>query len=335
MTDLSQLVDLACNIVASEHVVDGPTALDIAGDCCTVIYPRTGTTFGWLEPASYKMMIVFQRELTVQLFADCIPEQSLECTTDSPMRHVTAKAKSKMPKAKNVIGLCVVLYGLPSLFEAVGEFIATCNLFLQHPRHCNRNVPYRNPHCLSPETPETIYTSDISEKLYNTPEAAIQDYQNPIDLFTDSAEQEDLAVTHSPPELRTKLYKHQKQALTFMLLREKGWALKNEQRKDIWKIEVDTVGRSVFQNTISGQKQVKPPKDFRGGLLIDAPGLGKSLSIISLILAAKADSGRQGPADAALPATLLVVPKTCKWAACWYWSDSDCCSDPDMERRAA
>ncbi|MCJ1252016.1 hypothetical protein MMC30_009254 [Trapelia coarctata] len=150
----------------------------------------------------------------------------------------------------------------------------------------------------------------MSRKLHNESEDAIQDYQNPIDLFADSAEQEDLAVTHSPRALRTELYKHQKQALTFMLLREKGWALKSEQRKDIWKAETDATGRRVFKNTISGQKQVKPPEDFRGGLLIDAPGLGKSLSIISLILSTKANSGWKGPADAPLAATLLIAPKT-------------------------
>lgn len=311
------MVDLPCNIVGRAHVLDGPIALDIARDYRTIVHARTDTTFGWLEQASHKMMIVFQRELTVQLFADCIPEQPLGCTTDSTMGTVTAKGKTRVPKAGSVLGLYVVLYGLPSLFEAVGHFTATCNLFLQHPRHCNPNVPYRNPHCLSPETTDTVYTHDINGKLHDDSEAPIQDYQNPIDLFADSADQEDLAVTHSPRALRTELYKHQKQALTFMLLREKGWALKSAQRKDIWKSETNATGRRVFINTISGQKQVQPPKDFRGGLLIDAPGLGKSLSIISLILATKPNPGWKGAAEAPLAATLLIVPKTCKWTPYW------------------
>lgn len=296
----------------SDHVQDGPIALDVAGDFCTLLHARTGTIFGWLEPAAYKMMIVFQKELTVQLFADCISETQIEYTADSIVRNGKAKAKRKMSKAEKAIGLYAILYGPSSLFEAVGQFTANCNLFLQHPKHCNLNVPYQNPHCLSPETAETVYTKDISGKVYDESDAAIQDYQNPIDLFADSAEQEDLAVSRSPHALRTELYKHQKQALTFMLLREKGWALKSGLRKDIWRTEIDATGRSVFINTISGQKQVKPPEDFRGGLLIDAPGLGKSLSIISLILSTKVNQGPRGFTDAPLAATLLIVPKTCK-----------------------
>lgn len=314
-TDLSQLVDFACRLARNDHVLDGPIALDVAGDCCTVVHADSDNIFGRLEPASHKMMMVFQRELTIQLFADSIPELQLGYATDSTLRNVISKAKCRVPKTRIVIGLYAVLYGPPSLFEAVGQFTSTCNLFLQHPRHCNRNVPYRNPHCLSPETTETVYTHNICGKLHNESEAAIQEYQNPIDLFADSAEQEDLAVTHSPHALRTELYKHQKQALTFMLLREKGWALKSGLRKDIWKAEKDAAGRRVFINTISGQKQVKPPEGFRGGLLIDAPGLGKSLSIISLILSTKANRDPRRPADAPIAPTLLIVPKTCKCTA--------------------
>ena len=40
---------------------------------------------------------------------------------------------------------------------------------------------------------------------------------------------------------------------------------------------------SRFTNTVVEQQQLEPPLDFRGGILADMMGLGKSLSMIALI----------------------------------------------------
>ena len=124
-------------------------------------------------------------------------------------------------------------------------------------------------------------------------------------------EQEGLAEADSPLDLHTKLYKHQKQALTFMLQREEGWAL-GGHHKDIWKEERDIAGRPRYINTITSRSQYRPPPSFRGGLLIDAPGLGKSLSIIALIAADRRSASFARHGKGANLTTLLVVPKTCE-----------------------
>ena len=97
-----------------------------------------------------------------------------------------------------------------------------------------------------------------------------------------------------------------------MLEREKGWAISRGLRKDVWKREADAIGRVAYVNTISGQKQLNPPPEFRGGLLIDAPGLGKTLSIISLILSTRGCQLSLGDGEPSAPTTLLVVPKSCE-----------------------
>ena len=134
---------------------------------------------------------------------------------------------------------------------------------------------------------------------------------NPIDLFTDSAQQAALAESISPDSLKTPLYKHQRQALTFMIEREKGWALRKENG-EIWTIEKDQMGQTVHINHVSGQRQRRPPKEFRGGLLTDAPGLGKTLSIIALVAYEKSQQINSVESTALVTATLLVVPKTRK-----------------------
>lgn len=83
------------------------------------------------------------------------------------------------------------------------------------------------------------------------------------------------------------------------------------RHSDIWNEEVDIQGQKVYINNITGQKQMRPPEQFRGGLLIDAPGLGKTLSIIALIAADLEEQKKYEHTNDRCP-TLLVVPKTCR-----------------------
>ncbi|KAL9583667.1 MAG: hypothetical protein Q9212_002571 [Teloschistes hypoglaucus] len=95
----------------------------------------------------------------------------------------------------------------------------------------------------------------------------------------------------------------------FMIHRESGWAL-DGRYQDIWKAETDEQGQKLYSNYITGQTQMRPPEQFRGGLLIDAPGLGKSLSILSLIAADLEGWNDPDRRPDARRQTLLVVPKS-------------------------
>lgn len=67
-----------------------------------------------------------------------------------------------------------------------------------------------------------------------------------------------------------------------------------------------------YVNVVTGQEQRRPPPDFRGGLLVDAPGLGKTLSMISLLALSNHGSEEVINAGMHRSPTLLVVPKTCE-----------------------
>lgn len=60
---------------------------------------------------------------------------------------------------------------------------------------------------------------------------------------------------------------------------------------------------------VTDQRQRLPPPEFRGGLLIDAPGLGKTLSVIAL-LAYQKERIASVPGEDKGKTTLLIVPKT-------------------------
>eukprot|EP00026_Physarum_polycephalum_P000850 Phypoly_transcript_00851.p1 GENE.Phypoly_transcript_00851~~Phypoly_transcript_00851.p1 ORF type:complete len:1234 (+),score=266.85 Phypoly_transcript_00851:200-3901(+) len=88
---------------------------------------------------------------------------------------------------------------------------------------------------------------------------------------------DDLPLTDPPAGLVSPLYPHQKQALTWMLDREK-----TRPSTLFWKKR-----GSNYVNSVTNSVVPTPPSDCRGGILGDEMGLGKTLEIISLILASK------------------------------------------------
>lgn len=269
---------------------------------------ETNSVLGEMDSNGRKIIQVLGKAVTIQLFADFNTSRADESKKNMGRSH----DKSRISTSPLSLELFATMYGPTTLFEAVGAFAARCHLYLQHPRHCNWNVPYRNPHCLSPEEGSRImYTFDLdaTTELFSSPSQGIP--SNPIDIFADAAEQDTLSHAYAPLYLSTELYKHQKQALTFMMQRERGWAMDGHHR-DIWTEGHDSFGRSVYQNLISGMRQTSRPDQFRGGLLVDAPGLGKSLSILALILSDAESEGQSSSEFASSSTTLLVVPKTCE-----------------------
>ena len=68
-----------------------------------------------------------------------------------------------------------------------------------------------------------------------------------------------------------------------------------------------------YLNNVSGNRQLHAPRAFRGGLIADHMGLGKSLSMIALIAS---DANEMGPRHPSLTehakTTLIIVPSTRK-----------------------
>ena len=96
--------------------------------------------------------------------------------------------------------------------------------------------------------------------------------------------QDDIPETEPPARLVTSLYRHQKMALTFLLLRESDVEQKVSQEHitSLWKR--DDLGR--YSNAITNKVcEDEDPEETRGGILADDMGLGKSITMITLILA--------------------------------------------------
>lgn len=113
---------------------------------------------GIIDQKGCKILDVLGREISVQLFADTVTP----VTRESVANNRRADRRSTRPDLQAPLKLCAVLYGPAALGESVGMFTAECKLYLQHPRHCDRNVPYRNPQCLSKKDDHFINTYDLN-----------------------------------------------------------------------------------------------------------------------------------------------------------------------------
>ncbi|KAI3317051.1 hypothetical protein HD806DRAFT_516155 [Xylariaceae sp. AK1471] len=175
--------------------------------------------------------------------------------------------------------LAVNIYGPSSNADCVGTFLQKCNLYIQRPEACSRNVIYLNPHCIPTldDTPlmTSVFDLSVDHQVQNkSPEAG--------DFWTELGNDEPFAEEAQPALMKTMLHSHQLQALTFLLGREQGWDF-SASRKDVWKSYSDRFGRFRYQNTLSGLSQSNRPPEFRGGILADDMGLGKTVSILALI----------------------------------------------------
>ncbi|KAH8590621.1 SNF2 family N-terminal domain-containing protein [Bisporella sp. PMI_857] len=200
--------------------------------------------------------------------------------------------------------LNIIIYGTEDLEEKVGEYLSKHKMYLQDPLGCERCIPYRNPHIIPPESGETVMTDSFDSALGDL---EIERLEVGPDLLAQLVGDEiPLPEMEAPDIVQTALFRHQKQALSFMVRREEGWALEGGTR-DVWSRQKDVLGRP------SGYSSNEAPPDFRGGLLADDMGLGKTLSMICLITANQACSDlpiARGSFHISSPlkTTLLIVP---------------------------
>ncbi|KAF4457142.1 DNA repair protein rad5 [Fusarium austroafricanum] len=175
--------------------------------------------------------------------------------------------------------LQAILYGDEDLGDGLKEILRGQNLFLQDPWGANRDAVYINPqrYCNSPG----IRTSDFHITTNDT--KATEEQINPTDFLAEFTSGDVLSETQPSQHVKTTLKAHQKQALSFMLSRERGWNLETRDA-DIWSlIQNNRQTAHEFINNVNGSSQYVSPPDFRGGIIADNMGSGKTLSMIALI----------------------------------------------------
>ena len=110
----------------------------------------------------------------------------------------TATGRTRKGLDSTSYNLCVNIYGPRDLFDLFGAFATQCKMFLQDPKHCDRDVEYLHPHRMPFD--EVVYTKSL-EPL--DPESTLSkiEFRQPQDLFRDFELDDDLAETSPPSDI--------------------------------------------------------------------------------------------------------------------------------------
>ena len=96
--------------------------------------------------------------------------------------------------------LSIIVYGLGTDSDKVGDYLQACEFYLQDPEHCDCDVLYANPHCLSSLEEGILMTSSMQ-----IPASAEENIHDPRDIFDGLSGVTDLEESKTPTIIKTPL----------------------------------------------------------------------------------------------------------------------------------
>ncbi|KAJ6096505.1 hypothetical protein N7486_007251 [Penicillium sp. IBT 16267x] len=221
----------------------------------------------------------------------------------------------------------LTLYGERQRAEMVGEHLRHQNVWLGVPPIVEKGTPVWNPHDELRQRRAAAAAAAINNGTRDRP--ALRYEVRTAEEITDSVTKmfnqlvsANVPTMEPPDSVLTPLLHHQKQALWFMMEKEKRRKFGPEEadNNSLWRCHTDSSGQKEYKEIITGTVSAREPRQVLGGLLADMMGLGKTLSILSLVLsslsaarkwenAPPADGlARQYPGIRNTRTTLLVAP---------------------------
>ncbi|KAF3482819.1 transcription termination factor 2 [Arthroderma uncinatum] len=218
--------------------------------------------------------------------------------------------------------ISINLYGPRRIADNIGRVLSQKNIWLGIPNAVEAGISTYNPHAERRRL--LIAAAQQQQQPQQNPRFAVQSEVRTAEevssavtkMFDQLQGAQNLPEIETPELLKTQLLPHQKQALGFMLEKEKPRKLgPNEaDNNSLWRVEQNANGQRVYREIISGVTMVTEPPQILGGLLADMMGLGKTLSILSLVCstfpeaAAWANEKPVNPSTINAKTTLLVSP---------------------------
>ncbi|KAF5570891.1 helicase-like transcription factor [Fusarium phyllophilum] len=180
------------------------------------------------------------------------------------------------------------IYGLRSKALYIGKILSNGKLWLQRSSHGRHGIAYENPHFLNISVQDTGINEDQNTGLV-VPSDAVPKKMSKEDQLRKMVDEvyktvennRELEMVEGGDKVTQQLLRHQKEALGFMLERESGHI--NEKYR-LWEEIEHGDGRVQYRHRITKRRRDIRPEENGGGILADDMGMGKSLSILALIM---------------------------------------------------
>ena len=184
----------------------------------------------------------------------------------------------------------LIVYGPRKYAMQVGNRLTQHNLRLLNPGRLDPGVKVLNPHAGKP-APSPVRPGVVGADAANRPypqapmvSKTVEEIRSEVmGVFDSLPNSEDLPELAAGDRIQTELLKHQRQALSFMTTRETEIYDGKTDINPTWKRKTLRNGTEFWSNIITNQNMRQPPRPIKGGILADMMGLGKTLSILSLI----------------------------------------------------
>ncbi|KAK4870884.1 hypothetical protein LT330_000121 [Penicillium expansum] len=219
------------------------------------------------------------------------------------------------------------IYGQRKHAEAVGNFLSHRNIWLGTPNSVDKGITVFNPHAERRRQLAASTAANNSGRSRPGPTVryearTAEEANDAVMKMFDQLANANIPTMEPSPHITTKMLHHQKQALWFMTEKEKPrkFGRKEEDNNSLWRMERAPNGKTQYREIITGMISEQKPEEALGGLLADMMGLGKTLSILSLITSSLALAEdwtemapdpvlvRRAPGIRNTRTTLLVVP---------------------------
>lgn len=222
----------------------------------------------------------------------------------NPKFRTQARLNLRKKKPGEIPGNCcseylemtVNLYGPKSKAVIMGKFLAQKQLYLRAPWFVDAGIETCNPHAPSTGVlpkPALPITSVAKGPGAGYVSRTVEEIRSDVLGMFDSLQKSESLHEMMPSSLiTTNLLAHQKQGLRFMTNKEKErvFSDKEEENSSLWRVKTRRNGQRIYYNVITGQEELTKPPEVLGGILADMMGLGKTLSILSLIVGSLDDS---------------------------------------------
>ncbi|CAE6447713.1 unnamed protein product [Rhizoctonia solani] len=203
----------------------------------------------------------------------------------------------------SILPLKILLFTPKGNIPTISQHLSGQSLYLEHPcipynpADHRDSPPYENPHNPPPGgyRMRTNPGSSAPGRWNHSTTAtgtSVEVQRSQVDeVFKSLMSGDDLDQTEAGVNVVTQLYPHQKEALTFLLEREKELKAPKSRAASLWTTRKDSKGRTTWYNIVTQKETRKEPTECKGAILADDMGLGKTISVVSLI-ARTLDSAR-------------------------------------------